>query len=1024
MPWIRGSEEIGVNLLLENTGSISITARGLKWRSPRPASEDERTIDFPRPVSLAPKSREIISLTIPLHENARLAELLTFHLLTGSEDRAESGVKVDPVQIPLKPPPRVDVQISGDFRLLRIADPKKGIQFNLVSLDRDLTLSHEENIVLHNIETNQTATVEREDISTRQLKVNLPIPIHVADLESFFSEGVTTRTVRLEVPIVEMGASVFTDTFTLHYIPKTEFEIYLELPEGITPRILKGCKRSFELWMKHHSRRVFSIDAIDVELPEHITGHGVYSAFIPNKPFPLMVDKAMESERLLFLGKITLDMTQWDSAGEKSEFRIHIRVDEIPEPSFTKSFPMEIVVCQIEWELPMGIDFGNTNSCVAIINDNNLPEMIPLPPLIQRKGCNKDNPIVVPTIVKYRAAGGFASEWESKEVEVEEVGGPALDALQASPQIGYKTITFFKPKIGLDFHHHFPFMPNVKNKTVDSIAYDYLKNLLTVTREETGYDYLHVILSHPVRFWTKQRLALRDALIKSTEASNINPNQLSVGFIDEASSVLLYYLVAGRYFESNSKARVPDEREIILVFDFGGGTIDMTLCEVTYDAVSERISIRHLDFDGTNDLGGEYLTEIIQKQLYRRAKNVANGREEEYQTTFPNGKNSNRREQNPSASNANTAFDARNDEFPIWSPDEDEEELLDLSELSTKSTVGNRAKSIQANPNTDWEESENEEEDAIIIPYSRIETLTQESGRYTNLATLNYWNLYWIAELLKIYIFTSGSTDEMNISVSGIEKKNPDSEPKRIQFFTDIVSKKDAIESQIKQALSGALEKAKTMIRNVKQMDSQCSLTKVLMSGQSSRMPLIQEMLRQAVLEANDGKPVEIVPLANIKEAVAMGSAIYGYMREYINVEMNRVSRVYIFLRGRIIGSKGYIPVIDRLTPLPAEAVCENFPLCRGKTVTLVESFINLQVSSNLITGKKDQEFRDIAKFQILPDGWTDEQIESARMKVILTRDEELRVTLEPNPSHGAELEPYSLWPPINACKDTILSDC
>ena len=173
--------------------------------------------------------------------------------------------------------------------------------------------------------------------------------------------------------------------------------------------------------------------------------------------------------------------------------------------------------------------------------------------------------------------------------------------------------------------------------------------------------------------------------------------------------------------------------------------------------------------------------------------------------------------------------------------------------------------------------------------------------------------------------------------------------------------------------------------------------------------------------EANEGQPVEVELLDPLKEAVALGAAIYGALDDLAQVEMNRCSRVSIFLQksSGAIGAGAFVPVIRRLSPLPATVICSSkkqegaihYPLFYGLRIPVIESFVDLSDRRELNQAVKDQDYRELALIPVMPPGWNQGDIRDAALKITFSEDEQITVTLVPGASAASRVEPVRVWP-------------
>jgi len=134
-------------------------------------------------------------------------------------------------------------------------------------------------------------------------------------------------------------------------------------------------------------------------------------------------------------------------------------------------------------------------------------------------------------------------------------------------------------------------------------------------RKSPGTAPCHVAFTAPTRFSLRQRATLRKVFDDAAKAR---------GLLLETSEVIDESLAAGVYYLEQQSLQDQELRErpkyTLLVMDFGGGTTDVTMFEVTHgggidgSGVPDR-SVRILGSWGDETLGGEALTEMIAQHL-------------------------------------------------------------------------------------------------------------------------------------------------------------------------------------------------------------------------------------------------------------------------------------------------------------------------------------------------------------------------------------------------------------------------
>ena len=237
----------------------------------------------------------------------------------------------------------------------------------------------------------------------------------------------------------------------------------------------------------------------------------------------------------------------------------------------------------------IGIDLGTTNSCVAVIR-NGKPEVV------------KDDggKATIPSIVSFvkndltgeigKVVGAQAHQQMFTNAEntvycIKRLIGHDLKSASISsilPTLPYKVIPGQQGN-GLEIY-----IPALgKNFTTEEISSYILTELRSIAEKYTGETITKAVITVPAYFNNKQRQATKDAAaIAGIEVLRI---------INEPTAAALAY-----GFSKSFK-----EEKLLAVFDFGGGTFDITLMEVSKDTFNVVATA------GNTFLGGEDITNTL-----------------------------------------------------------------------------------------------------------------------------------------------------------------------------------------------------------------------------------------------------------------------------------------------------------------------------------------------------------------------------------------------------------------------------
>lgn len=215
-----------------------------------------------------------------------------------------------------------------------------------------------------------------------------------------------------------------------------------------------------------------------------------------------------------------------------------------------------------------GIDFGTTNSVAAAFNGRELtpfvdPNNLPHPSVIWYKG--DDKPIV-----------GRAAKDQ-------------IRYLENTP--GNKFIRSIKSQIQKEEEFEI-FGKSYYTWQVASEIFRFLKEDVK-HRYENYPDITEAVVTVPLYFNGRQRRAIR----KAAESAGITIKT----FIHEPFAAVVGYLCA----DSNHREALKQRRENILVFDWGGGTLDITLVKLDSGRLYE------VSNQGANGRSGDYFDEQL-----------------------------------------------------------------------------------------------------------------------------------------------------------------------------------------------------------------------------------------------------------------------------------------------------------------------------------------------------------------------------------------------------------------------------
>ena len=263
---------------------------------------------------------------------------------------------------------------------------------------------------------------------------------------------------------------------------------------------------------------------------------------------------------------------------------------------------------QEEYPHYLAIDFGTTNSCCAYIDlDTSEPRLIPL-------DGNKENPLVImPSSIVYHSnptnGKTYHVGYNAENYRTSEIDGPYY-------------ISSVKRWLGYQWGRPFP---NNQILQPCNIVSDILNHVIKQAENHLDMQtkqskVTKCVISHPTMFSARQREDLKIACEKIGITDLI--------FIDEASAASMGYIA--HYLEKHQT--LPNNLRM-LVYDFGGGTIDIVLSQVKNQ--SNEYTIEPLSHGGDRKYGGDDITQAIVAEIIKEFKQKIQRANENLRVKFP-----------------------------------------------------------------------------------------------------------------------------------------------------------------------------------------------------------------------------------------------------------------------------------------------------------------------------------------------------------------------------------------------------
>lgn len=232
----------------------------------------------------------------------------------------------------------------------------------------------------------------------------------------------------------------------------------------------------------------------------------------------------------------------------------------------------------------LGIDFGTSTNYITRWNESD--ETVKAVPNMDPASYTGDE--VFPNVIYYQSNGTNV------------VGKSAVKFASIDP---YNGVSNVKRKLVEDYWKYDIPALSVKYSAVDVATdiFTYIRK--RVSENNGGADIDGVVISVPYAYGNKERLKIQ----KAAERAGLNV----IDLIEEPVAAAISYGI----FEKKSTM---GHSEKIMVFDFGGGTLDITI--FSYHKTPEgTVTIEVLNTEGLRDFGGQIIDEILMARVTEKA---------------------------------------------------------------------------------------------------------------------------------------------------------------------------------------------------------------------------------------------------------------------------------------------------------------------------------------------------------------------------------------------------------------------
>jgi molecular chaperone DnaK (HSP70) len=267
-----------------------------------------------------------------------------------------------------------------------------------------------------------------------------------------------------------------------------------------------------------------------------------------------------------------------------------------------KHVPVDIEVKHMPiFEGTLAIDFGTTNSCCAFIDELGQLALIPIGEPGDLARTTNSSAILYQDL--------FQSD------DKDYIIGNEAYALSFEPSNAFSAIRQVKRRLGTDKPYEITFQLDPDKRASyrpREVAGDIIRRILERAEETVKGHITSCTISHPSRFSLRQLEDLKEAVV----ACGIEKNRIRT--VHEPVGAAIDFI-------QQEKVRNEYQQYHLMVFDFGGGTTDITLLRVQNKQRPDKVTIvtpEVLGATGDRWLGGEDVTDMVMALVLQRCESL------------------------------------------------------------------------------------------------------------------------------------------------------------------------------------------------------------------------------------------------------------------------------------------------------------------------------------------------------------------------------------------------------------------
>lgn len=242
-----------------------------------------------------------------------------------------------------------------------------------------------------------------------------------------------------------------------------------------------------------------------------------------------------------------------------------------------------------EFEGTLAIDFGTTNSCCAFLDGQTPLTLIPIGERVDGGRTTVSSAIL------------YQDHFDGGDKQY--IVGDEAYALSFNPENTFSAIRQVKRRLGTDKPYEIIFQHDPTKRTTyrpREVASDIIRRILERAEERVRGRITSCTVSHPSRFSLRQLEDLKEAVA----ACGIDKSRIST--VHEPVGAAIDFI-------QQKEVRERYDRYHLMVFDFGGGTTDITLLSVQNEKFGELTVVTPNVLGATGDrwFGGEDVTDVV-----------------------------------------------------------------------------------------------------------------------------------------------------------------------------------------------------------------------------------------------------------------------------------------------------------------------------------------------------------------------------------------------------------------------------